>query len=134
MRVFYGATPLPPVEVRVISFAIDAGLDGLPDLWAQGYGVTGSTNDPDQDGLSNIHEWLCGTSPVASNEYLKILSFDGEEMAWPARPYDAYEIQLLDGPGGSVTGGVPVVPTTNPGTACIERVAPSGFYRIERVP
>ncbi len=129
-----GPTPLPPVTIRVISFSIDIEPDGLPDAWAQGFGVGGATNDPDGDGFDNLHEWLCGTSPIASNDYLRVTGFSGTSLSWPARAYDAYEQLQLDGADGPVTNRIPVVPTTNPGTCSPDLTAPSGFYRIERVP
>lgn len=45
----------------------DMNGDGLPDGWQSIFQVTGSTQDPDQDGLSNIEEFNQGTYPTKSD-------------------------------------------------------------------
>jgi hypothetical protein len=45
----------------------DANGDKLPDEWANYHGVNGATNDPDNDGWSNLAEFNRGTGPLANN-------------------------------------------------------------------
>lgn len=95
----------PPVSVRVIAFMVDltpAGVpDGLPDSWmAEKFGskfptsgFSGPHDDPDGDGVTNLHEFLSGTDPLGPLSRVRITDFSETKIEWLARPYDLYEIE-----------------------------------------
>ena len=56
----------------------DSNDDGIPDLWEQKWGLpVGSLvagADDDQDGYSNLQEYVADTNPEGSNEFLEVQS------------------------------------------------------------
>ncbi len=50
----------------------DTDMDGMPDLWEMQYGLDynnplDAKEDPDQDGLTNLEEYLAGTNPLLAD-------------------------------------------------------------------
>ena len=58
----------------------DADGDGLPDQWAEIFGVSGAGDDPDQDGLTNAQELAYGSFPTWADSDEDGF-YDGEERA-----------------------------------------------------
>ncbi len=55
--------------------------DGIPNSWEMQYGLdqnnpADANLDPDADGMTNLQEYLSGTSPIDPNSRLKILTVD----------------------------------------------------------
>jgi hypothetical protein len=57
----------------------DGDADGLPDAWADAWGVSGEFNDPDQDGADNGSEFDNGSNPLHADSDLDGF-YDGEEL------------------------------------------------------
>ena len=75
--------------------------NGLPVAWEMSnFGHTGvdPNADPDHDGMSNMQEYLAGTNPNDSNDYLRITNFTRDAtgynlMSWSSVPTRYYYIQ-----------------------------------------
>ncbi len=82
---------------------MDSDSDGLPDYWEQQYGfdilVNNANEDPDQDGLTNLEEYLLGTNPSNYDTDNDGYS-DGEEIVEGTDPLDpsSYPSTDLTGP------------------------------------
>jgi len=59
---------------------IDSDCDGIPDNWEAAYtnGVTNllATADSDGDGVNNLNEYIGGTNPNDSNDYVRVMAMD----------------------------------------------------------
>lgn len=94
----------PALPVRVIQLLGDSSPswepEGLPDAWMVTHfgnknptsGHSGAHDDPDNDGLTNLQEYLLGTDPLDADSRLKITNFTPSALQWEARPYEVYEI------------------------------------------
>lgn len=103
-----GANLSPPIEVRVLQYLLDTlpsgAPDGLPNSWMLTHfgssspvvGLSGATDDPDEDGLANLQEFLLGTDPRSPHSRLAVASITPAAMQWQARPFDVYEIQTSE--------------------------------------
>ncbi len=58
----------------------DSDGDGLPDAWANAWGVSNANADPDEDGVSNGDEFVQGSNPLHADSDLDGF-YDGEELA-----------------------------------------------------
>lgn len=102
----------------------DADGDGMPDAWEGRHGIdTGSAADadadPDGDGVTNLVEYLAGTSPVQAQDCprLRLESCDGQPaLAWPARAGRTYRLESA----GSLTELLS-------GSATVDCVIPATF-------
>jgi hypothetical protein len=58
------------INARFADGALDSDLDGIPDIWESHYGlnesVANSEQDPDNDGLSNLQEYLISVDLLAA--------------------------------------------------------------------
>lgn len=59
----------------------DADSDGLPDGWAELYGVSNANDDDDKDGLNNGREFDLGSNPLVADSDEDGF-YDGEEDDW----------------------------------------------------
>lgn len=79
--------------------------DGMPDDWEIKYGlnprVSDGGEDPDRDGLTNLAEYLAGTSPVDAGSNLQLLVSSTAEqqlqLSFVARAGRAYRLQYRIG-------------------------------------
>jgi hypothetical protein len=92
--------------------SVDTDGDGLPDEWEDDHGtdrlVADGNADPDQDGATNLEEYLAGTDPQSAQSRLKvdaITSAPGlttlQFLAISNRTYSVLYKNSLDTPGWS---------------------------------
>lgn len=79
----------------------DADFDGMPDTWESSYGLDRFTandaDDLDGDGLSNLEEYIAGTSPIDSNDSFNVsgsFSVDQFEMNLPTISGREYTVHV----------------------------------------
>jgi hypothetical protein len=135
------------VQTDSIQPGPDANHDGIPDAWELDY--FGTTNidvnaDADGDGVSNLREYLDGTSPIDANSVLKITAFNflaggnTTSLTWNSVPTRYYQVQLSTDLGAEaiwVDCGVGLIAPTGSSTSASfpDMNAPARFYRIEAV-
>jgi 3',5'-cyclic AMP phosphodiesterase CpdA len=91
----------------------DTDGDGLPDGWEVAHllnplsmtGDDGAAGDPDQDGFSNLSEYLAGTNPRDAQSALKVqlqpLGNQKYRISWPSVPGRKYQVQAATSPFGT---------------------------------
>ncbi len=99
-----GVNLSPTVTIRVISLLGDtepATPDGLPDSWMTTHfgataptpGTSSTVDDPDNDGYTNLEEYLAGTDPNDVNSHPRITTFSPTQIQWTGQLFDYYELQ-----------------------------------------
>jgi Tol biopolymer transport system component len=129
--------------------ATDSVGDGISDAWrAQYFGGNGTTTnsqscatcDADGDGVSNLQEYLAGTSPTDSGSVLRVqpsaaMSGNNVMLTWPAAPGKGYAVQYklhLTDPVWQTPSGTPwVIGTT--GYFNVTNTLAGGYFRIAAV-
>ncbi len=120
---------------------------GLPIAWELIYfGQTGidPNADPDGDGMSNYQEYLAGTNPTNSNDYLRITAVSfapggtNAALTWTSTPTRYYLIQKtpnLNTPNWVDSGLGLISPSGDPATmtSLNDTNAPTRFYRVQAV-
>lgn len=137
-----GVNCSPWSRVRVTSIYQDNSADGLPNSWSTTYfgsstpsasNLSRATDDKDGDGLTNVTEFILGTSPVDAFSRLRSTTFTASTLEFPASPYALYTIESSPDLTTWTRFGNPIVPTTTTGTASANFV-PSAvakrFYRV----
>ncbi len=157
VRMSDGTNASPYTLTRVISLSRDgvATPDGLPNYWMINYfgsttpaatNLSLATNDADGDGFTNLQEYRMGTNPKDINSALRINSYNGNSLQFPAQAYELYEIlsstNLVN--WTYVTAitptSAPALRTTLPQTNILATVsnlpmsASKMFYRVQKVP
>ena len=118
--------------------------DGIPNNWATQYfgsttpsagAKTRAQDDFDNDGRTNLEEWLAGTVPTNSASVHKLDPFNGSSVTFIARPYDVYElIQSTDLPVWTRVVN-PLLPTTTTGAfPGVGAASGRKFFQVRRVP
>ena len=89
---------------------VDTDANGLPDWWEKLYlgALTGTdpSGDSDHDGLTNLQEFLAGTSPANAQDRLRISSLvkanvgGGFTVTWSAVEGRTYKVQYATTLGG----------------------------------
>lgn len=136
--------------------------DGLPDAWELQYGLNplddgsinpnnGPNGDPDGDGMTNLQEFLAGTSPTNNASAFQIISIVRQandiNVAWKAGGGKTNVLQVSTGAvnGSYTTNYIDLAPQTvlpPSGTMVITNQVvvggatnvPSRFYRVRLVP
>jgi hypothetical protein len=88
----------------------DTNGDGLPDAWEASYAITDPNADEDQDGQSNLAEYLANTNPTNAASALTLLSAgwveDGYfELKWASVGGMRYRVQYSNGDAGGGLSG-----------------------------
>jgi hypothetical protein len=104
----YGNDPANWVADAPFASPGDTDNDGMPDEWELLYGLSRTDpndagHDPDQDGLSNLGEYLAGTHPLDGNSSLRltITRNAGVVLRFQAMPNKSYAVEFRNalGPG-----------------------------------
>ena len=120
---------------------VDTDLNGLPDWWEQQYfGQPTGTDpnaDPDNDGLSNLAEWLAGTAPTDPTSNLQltvsVTNPNAAVLNWPSVPGKDYRLERST---NLATGFDTLVGTNISATAPTNTITDTGtlpgkaFYRV----
>jgi Tol biopolymer transport system component len=132
-------------SVDVNTALVDSDGDGIPDWWMMKYfsHVTGQTgdnslasDDADGDGMSNLQEYLAGTSPIDSTSVFRLSAAAPANntltLTWPAVSGKSYQVQyktnLTDSVWLTAPGSVWV--TGGQGYYSAPAAQPHGFYRV----
>jgi len=123
----------------------DFSQDGLPDDWQREYfGVESSDwpgpgMDSDNDGATNMDEFLAGTNPSDFDSKLKLRLVKmemGQRLTWLAEPGSVYQVQHSEGIGSNMNWmsiGRPLVASEGNVGLSLEAVGDVAFYRIIRI-
>jgi len=123
----------------------DSDGDGLPDWWELAHGLnpkdpSDAGEDPDQDGMTNLQEYLAGTDPQSAASVLRISSLaavpGGVRFEFPTVAGKQYlvegSVKLVPGSwtpaSGLITGTGASVVVTNQAAGSFGR-----FYRVRVV-
>jgi hypothetical protein len=130
-------------EVTILSSAglPDRDHDGMPDDWEVQMGlnpdVADADLDPDHDGMTNLAEYLAGTSPLDPNSSLRLsashVSQEQFDLSFVARGQRSYRVQYRVGLSSNWTDllTIPAGPErTITQTQTVSSVAPALFYRV----
>lgn len=111
----------------------DSDGDGLPDEWelahgfdlASGEGVDGARGDPDDDGLSNLDEYLAGTDPRELSLVVTGFAVEGRSfrIGYNAAAGVRYRIEQASTPARGVWQTVAFI-GPRPSSSLVERVYP----------
>ena len=138
VRISDGTNASPYIDVNVTSLLDDSvPRDQLPDSWANLYGVSGATNDPDKDGFGNLFEWVNGTNPTngVSEFAVQARGLASGQLSWPTRPYEVYQVESTTNLAVPFSAcGNPIPVTTSSATNPLDMSSPSRFFRLRRVP
>ena len=138
-------------ELGLSAGAQDADRDGLPTDWESLNGLddndsagnSGAAGDPDQDGISNVVEWLVGLNPqvVDNSAYPKLAMSKiagGFRLSFPTLPNRRYQVQASTTLSGWADFGAPLTTTSAnaPGTFQMDDAAfmSKRFYRMVVTP
>jgi hypothetical protein len=121
----------------------DADQDGLPDAWELAHGLNPAASgdaalDPDEDGLTNLQEYLAGTDPQDAASALRLsatISDGAAVLRFPAVAGKSYTVSSCDDLGASewvllqeisagAASGVVEIPDTRP-------LDGQRFYRVQ---
>jgi len=153
-RILAHVDVLPALQGRVITSGrlnllrtVDTDTNGLPDWWEQSFfgqwtGVAPGA-DADQDGLTNLGEWLAGTNPTnaASGLWLNALPADGTNsfaVSWPSVAGKFYRFEratnLLTGFDFVIATNIAATPPLNVGHDTASPPGEARFYRLRLEP
>jgi hypothetical protein len=150
LKVSDGTNDSPIIEVRVISLGSDTKpsntSDGLPDSWmTQFFGNsdpaananTAAGADFDNDGLTNLQEFFCGTDPTDANSALMFIDAgQPEAVKFTTRIGDLYSVEVSTNLTAWTIGAIPMVATATNllVTNFLNVDGELGFFRAQRIP
>ena len=137
---------LTGVSTLTLGTGPDVDGDGLPDAWEYGHTATlGTLNggDADDDGVSDLDEYLADTDPLDADDYLRITDFEAQNstntITWPIKTTRLYRLQhataLSTGMSWTTTS-TPFIPSSGPDvTETVSGVTDAQrFYRVQAKP
>lgn len=112
-----GQTSSPPALVNIaVQSLSDTNHNGMDDAWERLYGVSDPNGDPDQDGMTNLQEYLAGTNPQDGNSWLRVGKIVGDAsqhmiLTWPSIGGVRYRVLYSNGDANGNFNGtfVPIV-------------------------
>ena len=122
----------------------DTDNDGMSDSWEQTYfGTTerDSSGDFDQDGQSDLAEYLAGTNPTNGQSVFEVLAITSvstgqRQLIWSAEPGKTYRVEYKDDLAGAAWTSLGQVITASGATASAIDASANGekrFYRVALV-
>ena len=108
------------------------------DSWAAGMewgnAASGSADDPDGDGLTNLEEFLAGTDPLDANSVLRISSIksveNGMEIRWTSVEGKVYAVEHSKQLGAAWLPVKTGIVAEGPETSFVLPAADGGFFRV----
>ena len=89
---------------------LDTNANGLPDEWEARYGLSDPGADPDQDGATNLQEYIAGTNPKDGHSWLRMTeagpSSSAYRIVWSSVGGVRYRILFCDGDAQGGFNGV----------------------------
>lgn len=122
----------------------DADADGLPDDYERsitgGVATLGGATDTDGDRMSDVAEWIAGTSPLSTASVfvcsdLAMASNAQVRIVWPSATGRTYRIEYALSPGspyGTVRSNMVATPPQNIATVSVGQAA--GVFRVLAAP
>ena len=122
----------------------DTDNDGMPDDWEQTHFSTtdrDGTGDFDQDGQTDLAEYLAGTNPNDGQSVLEVLQITSvntgqRQLIWNAQPGKSYRLEYKpDLAGAAWTSLGHVITATQPTASAVDTTAAAEkrFYRVALV-
>ena len=100
----------PGVVTLSVQAPSDSDGNGLPDEWEAQCGVTDPSADPDQDGATNLQEYVAGTDPKDARSWLRMTQGahgpSGFQVVWASVGGTRYRVMYCDGDAAGSFSGV----------------------------
>jgi hypothetical protein len=87
------------IDLQLRTSAVDTDGDGLSDAWEQHYFGSlkaNPTDDPDGDGVDNLHEFRAGTDPTDPHSLFEVeisAQSAGVSVRWSSQPGHSYKVR-----------------------------------------
>lgn len=133
-------------SVTITTWGVDSNFDGLPDNWQlQFFGPSFSQypknriwayGDFDQDGASNISEFLAGTNPADGNSLLKVsisIANDSFLVSWNSVPGGLYILEGSSNLSSWSRFGSPRLATDAYDSATINDLTTATYFRVVKI-
>lgn len=124
----------------LLTMLADTDSNGLPDVWETAFGITAPELDADGDGVSNRDEYVAGTNPTNSLDYLRVIRVEradgnpgGVTLEFMAMSNLTYTVERTDqlAPGAWSKYADIVARAANRVEVLVDPSAgPRGYYRL----
>jgi len=129
------------VQTDVLAPGVDTDRDGIPDAWEYDHfgnlTTADATSDYDKDGVSDKNEYLAGTDPKNSGDYLRIIAITRSvygptytTLQWTSVPTRFYAVQATDALGVSSFADEAILPFAGANNIGFDDFSTNSFYRI----